>query len=200
MYQTKPECPPAKRRFGPSSAMKCGENARGAAPIWEIWRPGRGSLTGPLFAESLPNQGRQPHGYEEICCRGDRHVLADIRRLRQRRDRRRLSAGRHRPGRRVAGLRAERRHHGLCDRPYLRLPSQSGRHGRPCRRRTLSGRPDRALRDRAGRRRDRRRGAALCDRQRRARLRRRQGLCLQRLWRAFARPVQPGRRASSPKW
>ena len=38
------------------------------------------------------------------------------------------------------------------------LPSQSGRHRRACRRRAFSGRPDRALRDRAGRRRRRRGG------------------------------------------
>ncbi len=43
----------------------------------------------------------------------------------------------------------------------------------------------------AGDRRHRRRGDAVCDRQRRAGLRSQQGLCRQRLWRAFARALQP---------
>src|SRR5215203_2080959 len=55
------------------------------------------------------------------------------------------------------------------------------RHGRPRGRRTVSGAADRSLCDRAGDRRCRGRGVALCDRKRRARLRSGQGLCLQRL-------------------
>ena len=41
--------------------------------------------------------------------------------------------------RRIADIRLERRHHGLCDRPHLRLSSQSRRHRRSGRRRAFSG-------------------------------------------------------------
>ena len=45
-----------------------------------------------------------------------------------------VSAGRYRAGGSVARIRVERRDDGLCDRPYLRLPSQSRGHGRVWRR------------------------------------------------------------------
>src|SRR5258708_16509123 len=67
--------------------------------------------------------------------------------MRQCRYRRGLSAGRHRPGRRVAGLRIECRHHGLRDRSCVRLPPQSGRYGGTGRWRSFSGRTDRAICD-----------------------------------------------------
>ena len=77
-------------------------------------------------------------------------------------------AGRHRVARRLARLRADRADHGLCDRPYLRLPSQPGRHGRARGRRPFSGRatscPTSSRRSSA----PSWRGRALCDRQRRA--------------------------------
>ena len=91
------------------------------------------------------------------------------------------------------GIRAERRDDGLRDRSYVRLPSQSRGDRRPCRGRPLSGRTDRALCDCATDRRRRSVGASLCDREWRRRVRRQQGLCVERLRRAFARPVQHGR-------
>ena len=77
-------------------------------------------------------------GSAQICRRGDRHVLAYIWRVRKRRYRRRVSAGRNRAARRVAGLRLDGGHHGLCDRAYFRVSSQPGRDGRTDGRRTVS--------------------------------------------------------------
>ena len=57
-----------------------------------------------------------------------------------------------------------------------------------------------ALRRRAGGRRDRWRGRALCDRQRRRGFEPRQGLCRQRLRRPFAGQVRPRRGADQPRW
>ena len=197
MYQTKPPMSTCEGGFGPGKPRKS-RNLRVRSRFPQITSPSRVFLA---FSCDSANQTREArYEYEEICRRGDRHVLAHFRRMRQRGDRGRLSAGRHWTGRRVAGIRAERRDDGLCHRPYLRLPSQSGGNRRPRRGRAFSGRPDRALRDRAGDRRHSRRGAAVRDRERRARLRRQQGLCVERLWRAFARPVQHGGRASSRKW
>ena len=48
-------------------------------------------------------------------------------------------AGRYRPARRLPRLRPHRADHGLCDRPRLRLPPQSGGDHRPVGRRALSG-------------------------------------------------------------
>ena len=140
-----------------------------------------------------PNKEEEGHEFKEIRRRGDRDVLADFRRLRQCGDRCGVPAGRHRAGRRVPGVRAERRDDGLCHRPYIRLSSQSSRHRGPCRRRPFSGRSGPALCDRAGGRRGCRRGAAVCDRERRCRFRRQQGFCLKRLWRAFAGSIRPAR-------
>ena len=76
---------------------------------------------------------RKMHG------RGHRHVLAHLRGLRQRRDRGRLSGGRHRAARRLARLRPDGAHHGLRHRPHLGLPSQPRGDGRPCGRRAFPG-------------------------------------------------------------
>jgi hypothetical protein len=74
-----------------------------------------------------------------------RHLLARLRRLRQRGPRgdvphsRRLARQpRHRLRRRLARLRPHRADHGLRHRPHLRLPPQSGGHRRPGRRRPPS--------------------------------------------------------------
>ena len=61
--------------------------------------------------------------------------------------------GRDRPARRVARLRADGAHHGLRDRPRLRLPPQPGGDGRALPPAGASRRRDRALRRRAGGRR-----------------------------------------------
>ncbi len=74
----------------------------------------------------------------------------------------------------------------LCDRARVGLPPQSRGHGGPRGRRALSGRTGRALYRRAGDRRDRRVGFAVCDRERRRRIRCDKRLCVERLWRAFA--------------
>ena len=61
-----------------------------------------------------------------------RYVLAGVRWLRQRRARRQVSGSRHRPRRRVAGLRPHRRHHGLCRGAHHRRAFQSRHHARCC--------------------------------------------------------------------
>ena len=138
-------------------------------------------------------QGETRYEREEICRRGDRHVLADIRWMRERGDRGRIPSIGNWICRRRSGLRTERRDDGLCDRPYFRMSSKSSGDGRTRRGRTLPGRRDCALCDCATDRRRRGVGASLCDRGWRRRVRCQQGLCIQRLRRAFARPVQPGR-------
>ena len=143
MYQTKGEMSTCwSGRFRPRAATpKIQVNFPTGNPIGVC-----GSFIGAflwVLKRERIQQGRRFMDSQEICGRTDRHVLADICGMRQRGHRGRVSAGRHRPARRVAGLRAERRDHGLCDRAYLRLPSQSSRDGRPGRRRPFPGRTDR---------------------------------------------------------
>ena len=66
--------------------------------------------------------------------------LAGARRVRQRRTGGGFPRRRHRLARRGAGFRPDRRHHGLCHRPYFRLPFEPGGHGRPLGGRALSRR------------------------------------------------------------
>ena len=134
----------------------------------------------------------EDHEWEEICGRADRHLLAHICRLRERRDRGGISAGRYRSRRRLAGLRAQRCDHGLCDRPCFGLSSQSCGNRGSCGGWTFPRQPDSSLRDRAGCR--SRGGCSLvvCHRQRRCRLRRCQRFCLERLRRSLAGQIQPG--------
>jgi len=66
----------------------------------------------------------------------------------------------------VTGIRVERRDHGLCDRPYLRLPSQSGVTVGLAAGGRFPGQIS-ALCHRAGDRRGRGLGAAVCDCERR---------------------------------
>ena len=100
--------------------------------------------------------------------------------------------------RRRARLRPHRAHHGLCRRPHLRRPLQSGGDGRARGRRPLP-RPARSCPTSSPRSWAAIVGAAraLCDRQRQGRLRRRRRLRLQRLRRALAGRLLAGRRAAS---
>ena len=129
---------------------------------------------------------------KKIRRRGDRYVLADFRRLRQRSYRGRVSASRHRIGGRVPGIWLERRDDGLCHRPYLGMPSQPCSYRGPCCRRTLPDRADRAIHHRSSDRCHYGSCAALCDRQRRCGFRRQQRVCIQRIRGAFAGQIQPG--------
>ena len=100
-----------------------------------------------------------------------RHLLAGAWRLRQRGAGGGIPGRRHRPARRVAGVRPDGRHHGLFDRPYLGLSSKPGGNRRPVGRRALRGQGNPALHRRPGAGRDRRGLHALHHRQRPARLR-----------------------------
>ena len=163
--------------------MPCARGGRGAVRINCVRFRLRAFLSGRRGANHGPD--------EEICCRGDRHVLAHVCRVRLSGHRGRISASRDRIAGRLARFRPHRPHDGLLDRPYLRVPPEPGRDGRPHGRRPLPGRPSRALRYRSSGWRHRGRGRALRHCQRRTRLRSRQGLCVERLRRALAGPIRP---------
>ena len=157
-------------------------------PVWTIPCPIPSSMPGFAMENVAENVGRNepactcrdpcrrllarcpqesfggPHGspqqpqHPQMRRRGHRHLLAHLRRLRQRGDRRQLPRGRHRPARRLACLRPDRAHHGLCHRPHLGLPPQPGRDRRARGGRALPEAGHRALHRGAGRRSGDRRG------------------------------------------
>ncbi len=74
---------------------------------------------------------------QEMDCRGLRHVLAGVRRLRQRRACGGFPRARHRVRRRRPGLRADGADDGLRRRAHLGRALQPGGDGRPCGQRAL---------------------------------------------------------------
>ncbi len=138
--------------------------------------------------EVADDSGQEGHGGVP------RHVLAGSRGLRQRGAGRGVSQRRDRTPGGFAGVRPDRGHDGLRDRPRLGVPPQPGGHRGARRGKAVPRERARPVRHRpgAGRRGGRRR--ALPDRQRQGGLRPLRGIRVQRLRRALARGLLPGRR------
>ncbi len=101
--------------------------------------------------QSTEHNGEHVHDHAaKTLGRVPRHLLAHLRRLRQRGAGGGVPAARHRLRRRRARLRPDGAHHGLCGRPHLRRAFQPGGHGGPGRRRTVPDRERSALRRHAG--------------------------------------------------
>ena len=118
--------------------------------------------TWAAFGSGCRRERNAPLRITELTLPRRGYVLVDVRRIWKRRHRCRLSASRHRPSRRCAHFWPHRRDHGLCDRPYFRMPPQPGGDrgidgGRP-----LSRRGSHSLRHRLSHRRHRGCAFALC--------------------------------------
>src|SRR4051812_49955448 len=97
-----------KRPSGPVTAMRL-----------LVWSRTPSAVAGADFCikvrlhDSFEQRGAYDGPDEEICCRGDRHILAHVRWLRFSGHRSRGPTGRDRIARRLAGLRPHRAHDGL---------------------------------------------------------------------------------------